>query len=131
MKQSKKAYLVSGRDILEVSTKLAEGRVQVTFDGEQWETSTRVRGNRHMLQNRKGAWIRAEVTTTNEGTWISLDGETVFVPLQNRKPRGGAALAGGGPVSPMPGVVIRVDVEEGQAVEEGDVLAVVEAMKIE
>ena len=31
----------------------------------------------------------------------------------------------------MPGRIIRLDVEEGQAVEEGDILLVLEAMKME
>ena len=32
---------------------------------------------------------------------------------------------------PMPGLIVSVDVEEGQEVQEGQVLAVVEAMKME
>ena len=39
--------------------------------------------------------------------------------------------AGGGPVCPLPGTVIAVHVEVGQTVGEGDVLMVVEAMKME
>jgi propionyl-CoA carboxylase alpha chain len=39
--------------------------------------------------------------------------------------------AGSGPVSPLPGTVIAVHVEAGQIVEDGDVLVVVEAMKME
>ena len=38
---------------------------------------------------------------------------------------------GAGPTSPLPGTVIAVNVSEGQTVEEGDVLVVVEAMKME
>ena len=40
----------------------------------------------------------------------------------------------GGPavlVSPMPGVVVKVNVREGDLVEEGDTVAVVEAMKMQ
>jgi propionyl-CoA carboxylase alpha chain len=38
---------------------------------------------------------------------------------------------GGGPISPLPGTVIAISVEVGQAVSAGDVLMVVEAMKME
>jgi propionyl-CoA carboxylase alpha chain len=42
-----------------------------------------------------------------------------------------ATEGGGGPVCPLPGTVIAVHVEPGQAVSEGDLLVVVEAMKME
>ncbi len=40
-------------------------------------------------------------------------------------------MAGGGPICPLPGTVIAVHVEQGQTVSDGDVLMVVEAMKME
>ena len=42
-----------------------------------------------------------------------------------------AAVAGGGPVSPLPGTVLSVHVEEGDEVADGQLLVVVEAMKME
>ena len=42
-----------------------------------------------------------------------------------------AEAAGGGPICPLPGTVIAVHVEAGQRVEEGELLMVVEAMKME
>jgi propionyl-CoA carboxylase alpha chain len=42
-----------------------------------------------------------------------------------------ADVAGGGPICPLPGTVIAVRVESGQHVEAGEVLMVVEAMKME
>ncbi len=44
-----------------------------------------------------------------------------------------AAVTGSGEVvkSPMPGTILKVNVTQGQAVKEGDVLVVLEAMKME
>ncbi len=42
-----------------------------------------------------------------------------------------ASSAGGGPVSPLPGTVLSVHVEEGDEVADGQLLVVVEAMKME
>ncbi|MEJ7799068.1 MAG: biotin carboxylase N-terminal domain-containing protein [Ilumatobacter sp.] len=42
-----------------------------------------------------------------------------------------AAASGGGPICPLPGTVIAVHVEAGQSVVNGDLLMVVEAMKME
>ena len=44
---------------------------------------------------------------------------------------GAAAKGQGSVVTPMPGVVVRIEVSEGQQVAAGDVLCVVEAMKME
>ena len=47
-------------------------------------------------------------------------------------PAAPAATAAGEPVvAPMPGTILKVNVQNGQAVKEGDVLCVLEAMKME
>ncbi|MBM7518006.1 acetyl/propionyl/methylcrotonyl-CoA carboxylase subunit alpha [Nocardioides nitrophenolicus] len=45
--------------------------------------------------------------------------------------KAGAAASGDSVTSPMQGTIVKVAVEEGQAVEEGDVVVVLEAMKME
>jgi acetyl-CoA/propionyl-CoA carboxylase biotin carboxyl carrier protein len=60
--------------------------------------------------------------------------EAPWTELARRRRERGAALAAGGTgavVSPMQGTVLKVDVADGDAVEAGQVLCVVEAMKME
>jgi acetyl-CoA/propionyl-CoA carboxylase biotin carboxyl carrier protein len=50
---------------------------------------------------------------------------------RERKSGGGAAASGDSLVSPLQGNVFKVPVEQGQAVTEGDLVCVIEAMKME
>ena len=66
---------------------------------------------------------------------VALPEELVATSPAKRKPKkrraGKAAVSGDAVASPMQGSVIKVNVEEGQEVAEGDVLVVLEAMKME
>jgi acetyl-CoA/propionyl-CoA carboxylase biotin carboxyl carrier protein len=62
----------------------------------------------------------------------ATNGSAVRKPPRRERSSGGAGGAGGDAlVSPMQGTVLRVAVEQGAAVEEGALVAVVEAMKME
>ena len=74
------------------------------------------------------------------GRWVfGVVGERVDVEVVDERARQIEAVAGRGPVAaasgmvvaPMPGLVVRVQVVEGQHVEAGAALVVVEAMKME
>jgi pyruvate carboxylase subunit B len=76
----------------------------------------------------------------NRGKWALLDrGETVEVEVLDERTRhiqslvgAGKTQAGGGAVkAPMPGLVVKVLVEPGDAVAAGQGLVVLEAMKME
>jgi acetyl-CoA/propionyl-CoA carboxylase, biotin carboxylase, biotin carboxyl carrier protein len=64
---------------------------------------------------------------------VTVDGRTWPVRLHRHRPRGpsGAAGGGGAVASPLAGTLARVEVAAGQRVAEGELLAVVEAMKME
>ncbi len=68
--------------------------------------------------------------------WVSVGGETYRLlkpapPDPDDAVPGGAGGQGGTLVASMPGTVVRVAVAEGDEVEEGDLLLVLEAMKTE
>ncbi|MBY0505640.1 MAG: hypothetical protein K2X03_17125 [Bryobacteraceae bacterium] len=69
-------------------------------------------------------------------TWVDVDGRRLQLDLRdprNGRPGGGAAGRSGQATlkSPMPGKVVRILVAEGEAVEVGQGVVVVEAMKMQ
>ena len=80
----------------------------------------------------EGRTTRVLLAAQGAVTWLHLDGATHAVhELPPVRLHAGAASTDGEVRSPMPGTVIAVRVAEGESVEEGQVLLVVEAMKME
>ena len=87
------------------------------------------------------SWTVAAQPLEGDGRWaLGVVGERVEVAVRDERtretdaPEGGAAPATTGPVvvrAPMPGLVVRVEVADGQRVDAGAGLVVVEAMKME
>jgi acetyl-CoA/propionyl-CoA carboxylase biotin carboxyl carrier protein len=70
------------------------------------------------------------VAVTDAAVWIARDGHHLEVRTE-RHTRGGAGAAAGSLEAPMPGTVLLVHVADGDTVAEGDVLLVLESMKME
>jgi biotin carboxyl carrier protein len=86
------------------------------------------------------SWTVAAEPLEGAGRWaLGLVGERAEVAVQDERSREIAAVSGkgqpavgGGTVrAPMPGLVVRIEVAEGQQVDAGAGLVVVEAMKME
>lgn len=140
-----KYYVSVGEPPRAVEVEIAGGRV--TVDGTPLEVHlAAVPGTPlyHLLLGGASWTVAAEPLEDSEqaagGRWVlGIVGERVKVEvvdertrqiqaLTGRRP---ASLASGAIVAPMPGLVIRVQVVEGQRVEAGAGLVVVEAMKME
>jgi biotin carboxyl carrier protein len=77
---------------------------------------------------------RCHVTAVSQGslTWLHLQGQTYVLNWMTPLPTGGrSAEAIGSLHAPMPGQVRAVYVQVGQPVQQGEVLLVLEAMKME
>ncbi len=81
-----------------------------------------------------GKLTRIPVEKRHGKTWFHIDGQThCFEPkVQALRTDSTSAQPGSGVVlSPMPGKVLKVKVSQGEKVKKGDVLVVIEAMKME
>ena len=108
---------------------LGDGAVQVNGTGPY-----DVGGHTVARAASAGGWlvdgVPAAAARDGRVMWVALDGQTHEVALDPPE-RGIDALASAEALAPMPGVVLSVAAREGQRVSRGDLVAVVEAMKME
>lgn len=75
---------------------------------------------------------RVAVAADGNGTWIFVNGQVAFVPNDvDRSASRKKSKGSGGVMSPMPATVVTINASPGQAVNEGETLIVLEAMKME
>ena len=78
-----------------------------------------------------GRRLRAAVTVADGVSYVTLGRTTVTLPVKPRFAIPGSELPTGGLVAPMPGSVIELRCAIGDTVDAGQVLVVLEAMKME
>lgn len=128
---------VNGRT---VEVAVAAGRVVV--DGREMQVDLRdVPGTtvRHLLLDGRSYPVVAAARDNGEGWAIHVAGEQFEVEAVDERTRTirdmtGRAAGPRGPRpvrAPMPGLVVRVEVEPGQQVQPGQGVAIIEAMKME
>jgi len=128
----------------EVEIEGRQVRVEVEKTGSGW----RVKTDDSDWQEVTGGFVQpGELRIGFDGRSVSVgahvEGDRVALQVDSHPlqaividPRSTSAGAGGGAsegslLTPMPGVVVRIPVEVGQAVSAGEVIIVVEAMKME
>jgi biotin carboxyl carrier protein len=131
----------AGGEKIEVEVKREGGRVLASVGGRAYELEARETGAGEFLLIREGrvydCRVDAEAGGGRGASSVTVGGRAYDVRLTDPKHLRGAGAGAGADagraqvVAPMPGKVVRVLVEEGQEVEAGQGVAVVEAMKMQ
>lgn len=124
-----------GPDGVEIAVDVRNDResVALTRDGEpRLECTIRRVGTAEFVArdpNDPGALHSVYAVRDGDQYWVWLDGRTYR--LETVRQRGRGAAAAGGLVAPIPATVQEILVGEGDAVEQGQVLLVLTAMKMQ
>ncbi len=126
--------LLHNNDLIEADIDFSSATLKINIDGNEAEFPV-VFNKQQMYLIQKGE--------TLQKCYVFRDKDTVYVHTNGRHwtfqdvtRQDSDAIAGGGGtedniMSPMPGSVIKVMVEEGESVKTGQTLVIVEAMKME
>jgi acetyl-CoA/propionyl-CoA carboxylase biotin carboxyl carrier protein len=108
--------------------RVGDGRV--TVGDRSWTAAIRPVPDGGVRITLDGVERRYAVAVADDAVWIARDGHHLAVRTEQRA-RSGAGAAAGSLEAPMPGTVLLVHVADGDTVAEGDVLLVLESMKME
>ena len=114
--------------------KFAGDTVEVTVarDSDKWhldDLECQIMADGRLKVTANGVTKFAHSTKVGDVWWVHLDGH-VFC-IEKTEPGSNSDDSEGGMVAPMPGKILEVLVEQGQSVASGDLLLVMEAMKME
>ena len=130
---SRLRYTVGG-EVREIQAERAPaGRLSLRLDGETSLVEPTPAGKTDLRATIDGTVVSARVVAEEGSVTVLLDGEAFElgrpVPPSVEGTASGATAAG--LVAPMPGTVVRVLVAEGDEVQDGQLLLILEAMKME
>ena len=112
----------------------------VTVDGQRHEIDFRAVGNGPLYSLLIGGnSYEGHIEGTDDGWQVLHKGDLYMVEIEDERSQrlmnlGGAGIATKGDYylkAPMPGLVVSVPVKEGQEISQGDILVVLESMKMQ
>lgn len=130
----KKTFLIDGEEVVVENLRTEQGRVVFTLDGKEYDIHGAVDAEGNLTLHAKGhnrrGFVGARLSKGGHPVFLSGQEAVVDVPTRGRK-NSGSSAKGAAHVAPMPGTVQKVLVSAGDAVESGQHLVVMEAMKLQ
>ena len=129
-------YLVDGETV-EVEINGDGDQLQASIGDEKLAIETCQLSDHLISLTVDGRLSRVFVAQDQERTYVHIGGKVIVLDnaaKETDRQRSGAGVSGAAPgaiTSPMPGNLIKVMVQQGDTVEEGQALVIVEAMKME
>jgi biotin carboxyl carrier protein len=128
-------YLVNGETV-EVKIDGGKDQLQVSIGGESLALEACQLKDNLISMLADGKLRRVFVVANLKRTYVHIGGKVVILDdavqeSERQRSGAGSGAAPGAITSPMPGNLIKVMVKEGDTVEEGQSLVIVEAMKME
>ncbi len=131
MPPERAAYQHGDRELAVDYRRARDGCFDVAVDG--WSARVAIRAAAPGWVDLEIGRGRHRLHVLHEGdqAWVQGPEGDVALTVRPRFPEPGVGLAAGALVAPMPGAVLAVEVQAGQAVRQGQLLVIVEAMKME
>ncbi|MEL7546382.1 MAG: acetyl/propionyl/methylcrotonyl-CoA carboxylase subunit alpha [Pseudomonadota bacterium] len=132
--------VVLGDAYHDVEIDLGDGHAAVHFNGKRMELVSDWQPGKSLVEGQlNGEDFAIKIAETTEGYFVRLRGVGLRVlvcrpsvaEMHKRLPEKEKPDLSKMVISPMPGLVVSVDVEEGQEVQEGEAVCIVEAMKMQ
>ncbi|MBO4340001.1 MAG: biotin/lipoyl-binding protein [Bacteroidales bacterium] len=103
-----------------------------TINGKEYNVSVGDAEGKILPVNVNGADYQVELENAPAQAPAPVQAAAQAAPAPQQAPKAAAPAGSGKAIkSPLPGIIISVDVKEGQAVKRGQKVAVIEAMKME
>jgi biotin carboxyl carrier protein len=123
----------------EVEVELENGLYLVSLNGKQHKVDARKLADSSIYSMLiAGESFEADVRPDGEFVNVSIQGESYRISVREELWARAASVSESGPLrgihplkAPMPGLVVEISVKEGQKVQEGQPLVVIEAMKMQ
>lgn len=127
-----KTFVINGKEIKVEDYKLSGEILSFSLSGTAYSYSLSSRDGMSMVLNKNGQRFHAAVGSANrdgESMVIANGREGVIAEAGRKMKKAGAAA--GGLISPMPGKIFKILKDVGSEVKKGEVILILEAMKME
>ncbi len=125
-------------NLFKISLNKKDGRIVASLEDEEWEVNVHSISSNWMSLLMGSRLLNAFLAKAGGKMYVSVNGENYCFTSPAEEDDLGTVRRGETTVetelsitAPMPGSVLKVNVKEGDKVEEGQCLAIVEAMKME